>query len=115
MSGWSTGALVVNTFRMRPGFASARFADFSTGLDQPAVLRHSDIVTRFEAFQVGDATEGSPLGVDIVEIMQVSDWAAWTAVRDSDPSLAPVMAGFDELVDPSSIRSSFVIPIRKGR
>ncbi len=115
MDEWSTGTLVVNTFRMRPGVASVRFADFSAGLDQPTVLRHSDIVTRFEAFRVGDPTEGSRLGVDIVEIMQVTDWAAWTAVRDGDPSLVPVMTGFDELVDPTSVRSSFVLPIPKGR
>lgn len=103
-------ALVVNMFRMRPGIAPARFAEFSATVDQPLCLSHGDVVTRFDAYRVGGPT-GRAVGADIVEVMEVSDWNAWVQVRDHHPSLRPVMSGFDELVDPVSVRSSFVVPI----
>ncbi|GAA2410544.1 hypothetical protein GCM10010191_19320 [Actinomadura vinacea] len=106
--------LVVNMFRMRPGVSPDRFAEFSATVDQPLCLAHTDVVKRFEAFVVGGAT-AEALDADIVEVMEVTDWDAWVRVRDGDPSLRPVMAGFDELVELGSVRSSFVTPIPKGR
>lgn len=106
--------LVINTFRMRNGITSDQFAVFSASIDQPTLLSHRDLVTRFDVHQVQHPTEGSPLGVDIVEIMEVSDWARWVEVRDQHPSLNPVTAGFDELVDLDSVRSSFVVPVLRG-
>ncbi|CDR17538.1 hypothetical protein [Streptomyces iranensis] len=107
-------ALVVNMFRMRPGIPPDRFAEFSATVDQPLCLAHSDIVTRFDAFRVAGPT-GEAVGADIVEVMELSDWNAWVRVRDHHPSLRPVMSGFDELVDPASVRSSFVVPILRGQ
>jgi hypothetical protein len=107
-------AIAVNMFRMRSGIPSTRFAEFSAELDQPLVLAHSDVVTRFDAYRV-IGNSGTPLGVDVVEVMEVSDWESWVEVRDNDPSLIPVMSGFDELVDPASVRSSLVVPILRGR
>jgi hypothetical protein len=107
--------LAINMFSMRPGISPDRFADFSANLDQPTVLAHSEVVSRFDVFRVQAGQSGAPLGVDIVEIMEVSSWAAWEDVRDRDPSLVPVMTGFDQLVDPASVRSSLVVPILRGR
>lgn len=102
--------LVVNMFRMRPGVPPSRFAEFSARVDQPLCLAHTDVVRRFDAYRVGGAA-GAALDADIVEVMEVSDWNTWVRVRDNDPSLRPVMSGFDDLVAPSSVRSSFVVPI----
>lgn len=106
--------LAVNMFRMRPGVDPQRFARFSAHVDQPTVLAHRSVISRFEAYRVLGGTEESPLGVDIIEIMEVSNWSNWIEIRDHDPSLIPVAAGFDELVELDSVRSSFVVPIRKG-
>ncbi len=106
--------LVINTFRMGPGISSNQFANFSARVDQPTLLAHSDLVKRFNVHQVQHPTEGSPLGVDIVEIMEVSDWSRWVEVRDQHPSLKPVISGFDDLVDLDSVRSSFVVPVLRG-
>lgn len=107
-------ALAINMFRMRPGVPSERFAEFSAQVDQPTVLAHRELVTCFNAYRVLGPTEGSPLSVDVVEIMEVSDWVRWVQVRDHDPSLVPVTSGFDKLVDPDSVRSSLVVPIPRG-
>jgi hypothetical protein len=111
----TTGDTVaVNTFRMRPGIPSSRFAEFSAQVDQPTCLAFTEVVRSFEAYRVaGVGPDG--LGVDIVEVMRVSSWEDWVAVRDHDPSMSPVVSGFDELVDPASVRSSLVVPILRGR
>lgn len=105
--------LVVNTFRMRPGVPLERFEEFSRRIDQPVLAAYEDLVTRFDVHRVTESTEGVPVDADIVEIMEVSDWARWVAVRDNDPSLLPVTAGFDELVDPDSVRSSHIVLVPK--
>ncbi len=107
-------SLVINMFRTRPGVAPELFAEFSARVDQPTLYTHRDVVTRFDVHRVLGATESSPLDVDIVEIMEVSDWARWVEVRDHDPSLLPVTSRFDELVDPLSVRSSLVVPVLRG-
>lgn len=106
--------LVINTFRMRPGVPAERFEEFSSRIDQPTLAAHKDLVTRFDVHRVLSASEGAPVDADIVEIMEVSDWAQWVAVRDNDPSLLPVITGFDELVDPDSVRSSHIVLVPKG-
>lgn len=108
------GTVVVNMFRMRPGIAPERFAEFSATVDRPTCLAHPDVVLRFDAYLVGGPT-AEALDADVVEVMEVSGWDAWVALRDGDPSLEPVTKGFDELVDPASVRSSFVTPITGGR
>lgn len=110
-----SSSLVINMFRMRPGVSSERFAEFSARLDQPTLHRHRNVVTRFDVYRVLGATEASPLGVDIVEIMAVTEWAQWARVRDRDASMSPVTSGFDELVDPLSVRSSLVVPVLRGQ
>ncbi len=106
--------LAINMFRMRPGVFPEDFARFSAEVDQPTLRALGGVVSRFDVLRVADPTEGSPLGVDIVEIMEVPDWVAWTDVRDHDPALRPVTRGFDALVDPASVRSSLVVPVLKG-
>ncbi|GAA2898137.1 hypothetical protein GCM10010472_65690 [Pseudonocardia halophobica] len=105
--------LVVNMFRMRPGVDPAKFAEFSAAVDQPLVTAHAEVVTRFDAYVVGGTT-AEALDADIVEVLEVTDWDTWVRVRDNDPSLRPVMSGFDELVEPGSVRSNFVTPIPRG-
>lgn len=109
------GTVVVNTFRMRPGIAPERFAEFSATVDQPICLWHSDVVHRFDAYIVGGSTAESGFDADVVEVMEVSTWDEWLALRDGHPDLVPVAKGFDELVDPASVRSSFVTPAQETR
>ena len=106
--------LVVNAFRLRAGISPQRFAEFSAQVDQPLCLAHTDVVKRFDAYVVGGAT-AEALDADIVEMFEVTDWDAWLEIRDNDPSLRPVMSGFDDLVEPGSVRSSFVTPITKAQ
>ncbi|MTD52448.1 hypothetical protein [Amycolatopsis pithecellobii] len=110
----STGGrtLVVNMFRTRSGVSAAQFAEFSAKVDQPLCLAHTGVVKRFDAYVVAGAT-AEALDADVVEFLEVSDWDEWVRIRDNDPSLRPVMSGFDELVDPASVRSSFVTAIPK--
>lgn len=107
-------AIAVNMFRMRPGVSPLRFAEFSSQVDQPTCLAHADVVRRFDAYRVLNPLAGEP-GADIVEVMEVSDWEEWVRVRDHDPSMQPVMTGFDELVEPSSVRSALVVPILRSK
>jgi hypothetical protein len=106
--------IAINMFRMRTGIPSSRFATFSSQIDQPLCLAHTDVVKRFEAYRI-PAEHAIAMGADIIEVMEVSDWEEWVQVRDHDPSIRPVMTGFDELVDPSSVRSALVVPILKGQ
>jgi len=111
----SDPVVAVNMFRLRPGIAADRFARFSATVDQPTLSSYPDVVSQFQAYRVAEANGDVGLAVDIVEIMQVSDWPAWERLRDHDPALRPVTTGFDQLVDPSSVRSSLVLPILRGR
>lgn len=105
-------AIAINMFRMRPGISSEEFAEFSRSVDQPTCLLH-EVVRRFDAYRV--PTESvALLGADIVEVMEVSDWNEWVDVRDSHPSLMPVMSGFNRLVDSLTVRSALVVPIVRG-
>jgi hypothetical protein len=101
----SRSVIAVNLFSMLPGVDPADFERFSTEVDRPTCLAHSDIVLRFEAFRVDEAPDGAP--ADILEVMEVSDWAAWEQLRDTHPTLKPVIDGFDKLVDPATVRTYF--------
>lgn len=102
--------VAVNLFSMLPGVDPAEFERFSTEVDRPTCLAHSDIVRRFEAFRVNEAPDGAP--ADILEVMEVTDWADWEELRDNHPTLKPVIEGFDALVDPTTVRTYFtnIIP-----
>lgn len=97
--------VAVNLFSMLPGVDPAEFERFSTEIDRPTCLAHGDIVLRFEVFRVKDAPDGAP--ADILEIMEVTDWADWEHLRDNHPTLKPVIEGFDALVDPATVRTYF--------
>lgn len=97
--------VAVNLFSMLPGVDPADFERFSTEVDRPTCLAQRDLVRRFEAFRVDDAPDGAP--ADILEVMEVTDWADWEHFRDHHPSMKPVIAGFDELVDPTTVRTYF--------
>ena len=104
-----TAVYAVNFLSMLPGVDPAEFEQFSNTVDRPRCLAHTDLVQGFDAFRVVDQPEGST--VDIVEVMRVADWPRWEQVRDNDPSIRPVMDGFNRLVDPSSVRTLFTVPI----
>lgn len=110
MTAPSRSVVAVNLFSMLPGVDPADFERFSTDVDRPTCLAHADIVTRFEAFRVDEAPDGAP--ADILEVMVVSDWAAWEQLRDNHPTMKPVTDGFNALVDPATVRTYFthVIP-----
>jgi hypothetical protein len=99
----------INLFSMRPGVDPAEFEHFSDTVDRPTCLGHSDVVTGFDAYRVAEAPDDAP--ADILEVMHVTDWSAWVKIRDSHPSMEPVMEGFNKLVDPASVRTYFARPI----
>lgn len=105
MTSTSRSVVAVNLFSMLPGVDPAAFERFSTEVDRPTCLAHRDIVRRFDAFRVDDAPDGAP--ADILEVMEVTDWAAWERLRDTHPTMKAVTAGFDELVDPATVRTYF--------
>jgi hypothetical protein len=105
MTAPSRSVVAVNLFSMLPGVDPADFERFSSEVDRPTCLAHGDVVRRFEAFRVNEAPDGAP--ADILEVMEVSDWAAWEKLRDTHPTMKPVTAGFDELVDPATVRTYF--------
>ena len=105
MTSISRSTVAVNLFSMLPGVDPADFERFSTEVDRPTCLAHADIVRRFDAFRVNQAPDGAP--ADILEVMEVTDWAAWEKLRDTHPTMKPVTAGFDQLVDPATVRTYF--------
>jgi hypothetical protein len=93
----------VNTFRLRPGVTVADFERFSAELDRPTCLAF-DVVLGFEVYLVDPGAEqAQPGDVDVVEVMTVSSWPEWERVRDGADELKPVVARFDELVEPGSV------------
>ncbi|TQR83347.1 hypothetical protein D8S82_27395 [Mycobacterium hodleri] len=105
MTSTSRPVVAVNLFSMLPGVDPAAFERFSTEVDRPTCLAHRDVVRRFEAFRVNESPDGSP--ADILEVLEVTDWAAWEQLRDTHPTMKPVTDGFDELVDPATVRTYF--------
>jgi len=97
--------VAVNLFSMLPGVDPAEFERFSTEVDRPTCLAHHHIVRRFDVFRVNNAPDGAP--ADILEVMEVTDWAEWEQLRDNHPSMKPVIEGFDRLVDPATVRTYF--------
>jgi hypothetical protein len=95
----------INRFALRPGVAAAEFEQFSRDLDRPACLAFPQ-VQRFDVY-VADA---DPARVEIVELMTVSSWPEWEAVRDGAPELAPIVDRFAELVDTSTVTTVFTRP-----
>jgi len=91
----------VNTFSLLPHVTLRDFEEFSREVDRPACLALEE-VSSFEVYFV-DPDLGGSAGVDVVEVMTVTDWAAWERARDREPSLAPVTARFAELVDESTV------------
>jgi hypothetical protein len=89
----------INTFRLRPGVSAADFERFSVELDRPTCLAF-DVVLGFEVFLVDRAAD---TGTDVVEVMTVTSWPEWERVRDAAAELKPVVARFDELVEPGSV------------
>ena len=93
----------INTFRLRPGVAAADFEKFSLDVDRPTCLAF-DVVVDIEVY-LAEASGADPARV--VEIMTVTSWPEWEAVRDGSPELAPVVERFDELVEPGSVTTVF--------
>ncbi|KAA0094123.1 hypothetical protein CIW49_25825 [Mycolicibacterium sp. P1-18] len=112
MTSTSRPVVAVNLFSMLPGVDPADFEAFSTEVDRPTCLSHRDVVRRFDAFRVTTAPDGAP--ADILEVMEVTDWAAWERLRDTHPTMKPVTEGFDQLVDPATVRTYFTHLIPGG-
>ena len=91
----------INTFSLKPHVTAEEFDRFSRELDRPACLA-LDEVESFEVYLV-DRSPGDDGAVDVVEVMTVTDWAAWEQARDHTPALAPVTARFAELVDETTV------------
>lgn len=90
----------VNTFSLRAGVTAAEFEAFSRDLDRPTCLA-LDEVQSFEVYLV-DGNHGAS-GVDVVELMTVTDWDAWERTRDTAAQLLPVVARFEQLVDTTTV------------
>lgn len=104
MSASDGDVVAVTMFSLRPGVDWAEFHRFSVELDQPACLA-CDAVQSFRAYRVTSAPDGGR--ADVVEVLQVRDWAAWEQVRDNDPAFTPVLNRFVELVDVATVRTWF--------
>jgi hypothetical protein len=105
----SGGEFAINLIPLRPGARLEDFQRFSSEVDQPVCLRQ-DVVLGFDAFAVTRRDAGAP-SVDVVEVMHVRSWDEWVEVRDNLPGMGPVTGGFEELVDPSAVRTLFGVRI----
>jgi hypothetical protein len=96
----------INRFSLLPGVTAAQFERFSREMDRPVCLSFPQ-VERFEVF----IADTDPSQVEIVELMTVSSWPEWEAVRDGAPELIPVVHRFAELVDTSTVNTVFTRPL----
>ena len=88
----------INTFRLRPGVPVADFEQFSAELDRPVCLAFDEVLG-FDVYLSDDGV--------VVEVMTVTSWPDCEQVRDNAPELKPVVARFDELVEPGSVSTIF--------
>jgi hypothetical protein len=95
----------INRFTLRPGVAAAEFERFSHEIDRPVCLAFPQ-VQRFEVY----VADEDPSRVEIVELMTVTSWPEWEAVRDGAPELVPVVNRFAELVDTDTVTTVFTRP-----
>jgi hypothetical protein len=93
----------INMFRLRPGVSTEEFEQFSLELDRPRCLA-LDVVLGFEVYFT-EQTDNTA-GPHVIEVMTVASWPEWEKVRDSAPELEPVVARFDELVEPGSVTTT---------
>jgi hypothetical protein len=107
------GEFAINLIPLRPGARVEDFARFSAEVDQPICLAQ-DVVQGFDAFAITRRDDGAP-SVDVVEVMHVRSWSEWVGVRDNLPGMEPVTRGFEELVDPSTVRTLFGVAIPPER
>ncbi len=99
------GEYAINLIPLRQGVELDDFARFSAEVDQPTLLAQ-DVVLGFDAYAVTRRDDGAP-SVDIVEVMHVRSWSEWVEVRDSAEAIKPVGMGFEQRVDPSTVRTLF--------
>jgi hypothetical protein len=95
----------VNLIPLRQGVELDDFAGFSAEVDQPTLLAQ-DVVLGFDAYAITRRDESAP-SVDIVEVMHVRSWSEWVEVRDNAEAIKPVAEGFEQRVDPSTVRTLF--------
>jgi hypothetical protein len=95
----------INLIPLRTSAGLNDFRSFSAELDQPTLLAQ-DVVLGFDAYAVTRRDDGAP-SVDVVEVMHVRSWDEWVEVRDSAEAIKPVGARFEELIDPSTVRTLF--------
>ena len=95
----------INLIPLRQGVPLEDFAKFSAEVDQPTLLAQ-DVVLGFDAYAITRRDEAAP-SVDIVEVMHVRSWAEWVEVRDNAKSIKPVGEGFQQRVDPDTVRTLF--------
>jgi hypothetical protein len=95
----------INLIPLRPGASADDFRSFSAELDQPTLLAQ-DVVLGFDAYAVTRRDDGAP-SVDVVEVMHVRSWDEWVDVRDNGDAIKPVGARFEQLIDPSTVRTLF--------
>jgi hypothetical protein len=103
----------INFLPLKQGAAIGDFEKFSAELDQPTCLAQ-DVVEGFDAYAVTRRGEGAP-AFDIVEVMTVRSWSEWEKVRDGLADMAPVIEGFDQLIDGDGVRTLFATPISAKR
>lgn len=97
--------IAINLIPLRPGVPAEDFARFSAELDRPTLLAQ-DVVEGFDVYAVDRRSDGAP-AFDVVEVMQVRSWSEWEGVRDGLPALEPVVARFEQLIDPTTVRTLF--------
>jgi hypothetical protein len=61
------------------------------------------VVQSFDVYIV----EGAGSSIDVIEVMTVTSWADWEAVRDHAAELKPVVDRFAQLVDEDTVVTHF--------
>lgn len=106
------GEFAFNLIPLREGADPRDFRQFSAELDQPTLLAQG-VVLGFDAYTVTRRDEGAP-SVDVIEVMHVRSWDEWVEVRDGAEALKPVSARFEELIEPSAVRTIFGTRIERS-
>lgn len=102
---------LICTYRLRPDVTLEQYSAYSREIDQRITSGESPVI-RFEVYAVTETVDGEHF-CDIVEDIEVTDFAAWQAALDGDNMAYPVKVLFEHYIIPESlvtIRASRIRP-----
>ena len=86
-------------YKLREGVTRDEYRKWSLERDQPT-LTACEGISRYTVFDVG-ADDGEP-AYDIVEYVEVADWATWRKVTTTGP-MVPIGEDFQRLVETTTV------------